>query len=256
MARRLKNLRITEVSSVDLAANPGSEVLIYKADRPKKPKRPRNLFELQEHARAAARAAQETPKMAILKKMLKAYAKGYRRAGPPPPPPPLDTAKLAARVEKGLARGEPFERAATAALRKSMASPGGEPETFAGVHPQMANTAITDASSAYNRMMEKAQEVADATGETREAAFERVYRDPRNRAVVEQDKAQHFLRATKAAGPLTGSTGAGLRPDQQPNYRKPVVGDELSKRIVKALKRDPSLTFEAAATAALRGKAA
>lgn len=261
MAKRLKNLRITEVSSVDVAANPDARVLIAKRDHdtaanlgglgPRRRKKPRNLFEHQEAARAAARAAKEKKMAKLREKMQRAFNKAAR---PPAPPPPLDTANLARQLAKGLALGETFEHAATRALHKVGATPGGEPETFAGVRPQMANTAITDASSAYNRMMEKAQEVADATGETREEAFERIYADPRNAEIVREDKRDHFLRATKAAGPLTGSTGPGLRPDQMPNYRKPVVGTELTEKVQKLMKR--GLTFEAAATAAIRGKAA
>lgn len=223
-------------------AGNGTAATVAGARRRKKP--PRNLFEHQESARAAARAAQETPKMAILKKMLKAYAKGYRRAGPPPPPPPLETAKLAARVEKGLARGEPFERAATAALRKSMAT------------PQRADyTAVTEPDDPFTKMWKAAQDASAESGEDPHAIFERIYADPRNREIVQQDKRSHFLKATGAALPLPPSTGPGLRPDQQANYRKPVHGDELTKQVVKLMKRD-GLSFEAAATRALRGKAA
>jgi len=252
MARRLKNLRIREISSVDTAANPDARVLIAKRDHdtaatvgglgPRRRKKPRNLFEHQEAARAAARAAKEKPMSKTLRKMQRAFDKAAR---PPLPPPPLDAAKLARQVDKGLARGEPFETAATRALRKHLDVP----------IPPTASIDPVDVSSAYGRMMKAARETAAETGESPEEVFARIYADPQNRDIVTADKRDHFLRATKSALPLPPSTGPGLRPDQQPGYRKPIHGDELTKQVVKLMKRD-GLAFEAAATRALRGKAA
>jgi hypothetical protein len=253
--RKLTKLRIREVSSVDASANPGARVLIRKSkERPSDPtaatvggprhrKKPtRNLFEHQEAARAAARAAKEKPMSKTYRKMLRAFNKAAR---PPAPPPPLDTAKLARQVGKGLARGEPFETAATRALRKQLDVPT----------PPTASIDPVDVSSAYGRMMKAARETAAQTGETPVEVFARIYADPQNRDIVAADKRDHFLRATKSALPLPPSSGPGLRSDQMPGYRKPVHGDELTKQVNKLMKRD-GLSFEAAATRALRGKAA
>jgi hypothetical protein len=240
MARRLKNLKIREISSVDTAANPEARVLIAKRDHdtaatvgglgPRRRKKPRNLFEHQEAARAAARAAKEKKMTKLREKMQRAFNKAARL---PAPPPPLDAAKLARQLDKGLARGEPFERAATRALRKQLDVPT----------PPTASIDPVDVSSAYGRMMKAARETAAQTSETPEAVFARIYADPQNREVVTADKRNHFLRATKAALPLPPSTGPGLH------------GDELTKQVHKLMKRD-GLSFEAAATRALRGRAA
>jgi hypothetical protein len=249
--RKLTKLRIREVSSVPAGAGDDCRVLIAKADdtglggaggvvgrRPTD--HPMTIWEHQEAARGGSWKKKVSKMSKTYAKMCRAFDKAAR---PPAPPPPLDTAKLAQQVAKGLAAGEPFERAATKALRKV----GGR-EPFAGVRPTTANTAVTTVE--FDTMMAKAQEVADATGETKEQAFARVYADPRNRETVQKDKERHLRRAYGAALPLP-SSGPGLRPDQQP-----VVGDELTKRVLKLRKRDPALTFEQAATQALRGRAA
>jgi hypothetical protein len=261
MARKLKNLLITEISSVDAGANPGARVLLMKRDaasgKPhRKPRRPRTLFDLQESARAAAREEKLMTK--TYRKMMRAYARPSR---PPAAPPPLDIAKIDRRIAKGLAKGQPFEVAATRALRKSMATAGGDPEYFENVRPGVADyTRVReiadpddDVDDPFAKMWKAALDLSGENGETPEVNFSRIYEDPRNRnGVVAADKAHHLARTTANALPLPGAK-PGWGPASAHNAD---WGDTASvaKQIRKL--RDRGLDFEHAATAVLRGRAA
>jgi len=175
----------------------------------KKPKRPRNLFWHQEEARAQARAAKETNMPSkFYRKLWKAYYKPSKKS-----------------------------------LKKSFALPGGDPEYFENVHPSTADyLAVRELDDPFTKMMSKAWEISDQTGETKEQAFARIYADPRNRDIVQRQKNDHFTRGTKALRLNGNKDGPDKEPDADP--------DDITKSIAKGLKR--GLTFEQAATAALR----
>jgi hypothetical protein len=170
--------------------------------------------------------------------------------------PPLDTGKLAKRLSKRLARGEDFERASTAVL-KSMATAGGDPEFFEGVEPRTADyldvREADSTSPAYDAAMKAARKMAERNNITIPQAFSAIWTSPENHQMTRDDHQHHMAKATRALA-LPGSTGPGLRPDQEPTYRKPIRGDGIAEEIVKAVRKGAS--FEIAASAALRRRAA
>jgi len=248
MPRALKRLKITEVSSVPAGANPGARVLIMKRDAPpaQRPKpRRRNLYEIMADAKTRAEANGAKPKM----KALIAVAKNVLAGNP--------TVHTRDDFFEALQRGaakvrrknetpeQSFSRFATETedgrllLKAMKAAPGpdGGPTLLTGVP--------TDMTPAYQRMMAEARALMRSNpGLTEAAAFSRVYNDPEFANLTAADKQYHRTRATAAAAPLAGSTGPGLKPDQQPDYEK--AHKKLLKRAKKLRKRSPGLSAEGA----------
>jgi hypothetical protein len=257
MARKLTKLKITEVSSCDRAANPGARVVLMKRDpvaavlpRPEdryaKPRGRMNIWELQEEARRGTK--QEKKLVKNLVDIAKRVVAGERIVAHTKDDYYKALEKGGAAIRKhdpALTEAQGFAKFAESEdgklLMKAMKLASLPPMANGASREPMMSIAPIDATSAYEAMMRQARELMRRTpGMTEARAFAEVYSDPQNENLRAADKEHHFRRMIAgnpaALPPPAGSTGPGLRPDQEPSFRK------LLKRARRLQKKHPGLS--------------
>jgi hypothetical protein len=203
MARKLKKLRITEISSCDVGAGVGCRIVLAKRD-PGAPVRftkdgrhwdvPGDLSildhlithanELGLNIEGAARSTpvEKTVNHFMGTVMEQPIAKMYARA-----------AEIMKADDK-LSHDQAIAKIATSSRKEDQILWKAYKET-ATVPPPAAAPAPTATSPAYEKLMKRARKLARREGLSEAQAFSRIYSDPANAELVGAEKAEFFAKA-------------------------------------------------------------
>jgi hypothetical protein len=186
MARRLKKLKILEVSACDRGAGEGTRILLMKRANKEAD------MDMVVVAKRVAAGEPTTLTKADSFIELQKRAEADRQPGETP--------------ERAFSRYSTTTTDGRALLAANLYGPGPDYCPPAPVTPPQPVT-----SAAYQKLMKRARKLAGREGITEASAFAKVYVDPANRALVLEDKAGVGVDITKAGEPPLGGKRAKLQ---------------------------------------------